>query len=96
VHCYLLRTVVFVDEFNIDSIYGFAKGILGLHLKPEGEEPECYCGDVCKMEVSEDYKTLCQWFWMCNNLAYNPKLSDTEVRNKRLCCEVSYQVLNEF
>jgi hypothetical protein len=29
-----------------------------LHPKPEGEEPECYCGDVRKMEVSGDYKTL--------------------------------------
>jgi hypothetical protein len=29
-----------------------------LHPKPEGEEPECYCGDVCKIEVSSDYKTF--------------------------------------
>jgi hypothetical protein len=31
-----------------------------LHLKSDGEEPECYCSDVCKMEVSADYKTLWQ------------------------------------
>jgi hypothetical protein len=67
-----------------------------LHLKPEGEEPECYCCDVCKMEVSGDYKTLWQRLWMCNNLAYDPKLGDTEVWNNRLCCEVLSQVLNEF
>jgi hypothetical protein len=52
-----------------------------LHWKPEGPEPECYCGDVCKMEVSGDYKTLWQCFWMCNNLAYDPEPDDTEVQN---------------
>jgi hypothetical protein len=30
----------------------------GLHLKPEGEPLECFCGDSCKMNVSGDYKTL--------------------------------------
>jgi hypothetical protein len=25
-----------------------------LHPKPKGEEPECYCGDICKIEVSGD------------------------------------------
>jgi hypothetical protein len=52
-----------------------------LHLKSEGEEPECYCGDVCKMVVSGDYKTLWQQFWMCNNLTYDPEPGDTDVRN---------------
>jgi hypothetical protein len=33
-----------------------------LHSKPEGEEPECYYGDICKMEVADDYKTLWQRF----------------------------------
>jgi hypothetical protein len=56
--CYLLLIVVFVDDFNIDSIDGFDKGMPGLYPKPEGEKPECYCGGVCKMEVSGDYKTL--------------------------------------
>jgi hypothetical protein len=60
-----------------------------LHPKLEGEKSECYCGDVYKMEVSGDYKTLWQRFWMCNNLAYDPKPGDTEVRNNRLCCEFS-------
>jgi hypothetical protein len=70
--------------------------MVALHSKPEDEEPECYCGDVCKMEVSGDYKTLWQWFWMCNNLTYDLESGDTEVRNNRLHCEVSSQVLNEF
>jgi hypothetical protein len=82
VHFYLLLIVVFVDDINIDSIDGFDKGAPGLHTKTEGEEPACYCGDVCKMEVSGDYKTLWQRFWICNNLAYDPEPGDTEVRNK--------------
>jgi hypothetical protein len=68
----------------------------GLLPKPEGEKPECYCGDIYKMEVSGDYKTLWQGFWMCNNLAYDHKPGDMEVRNNRLCCEVSSQILIEF
>jgi hypothetical protein len=52
----------------------------GLHPKPEGEVPECYCGDPCNMNMSGDYKTLWQRFWMCDNLAYDPELGDTEVR----------------
>jgi hypothetical protein len=54
--CYII--IVSIDELDIDSIDGFQKGMTTLHPKPEGEEPECYCGDVCKMEVSGDYKTL--------------------------------------
>jgi hypothetical protein len=92
--CCLLLIVVFVDEFDIDSIDGFEKGMAALHLKPEGEEPECYYYDICKMEVSGDYKTLWQRFWMCNNLTYDPEPCDTEVRNNRSCCEVSFEVLN--
>jgi hypothetical protein len=67
-----------------------------LHPKPEGKEPECYCGDVCKMEVSCDYNTLWQRFWICNNLTYDPEPCDTGVQNNRLGCEVSSQVLNMF
>jgi hypothetical protein len=55
---YLVLIVVPDDELNIDAINGFVKGMRGLHPKPEGEDLECYCGDVCKMEVSSDYKTL--------------------------------------
>jgi hypothetical protein len=77
--CYILLIVVFIDELNIDSIDGFEKTMRGLHPKLEGEEPECYCDDVCKMQVSGDYKTLWQRFWMCNNLAYDPKLGDCVV-----------------
>jgi hypothetical protein len=55
--CYLVLIVVSIDELDIDSIDGFEKGMCELHPKPEGEEHECYCGDVCKLEVSGDYKT---------------------------------------
>jgi hypothetical protein len=79
--CYLLLIAVSIDEFDIDSINGFQKGMAVLHPKLDGEELECYCGDVCKMEVSGVYKTLWQRFWMCNNLAYDPESGDTEVRN---------------
>jgi hypothetical protein len=81
---------------DIDSIDGFEKGMAALHPKLEGEELECYYGDICKMEVLGDYKTLWQLFWMYNNLAYDPELDDTEVWNNRLCCELSSQLLNEF
>jgi hypothetical protein len=67
-----------------------------LHPKPDGEEPTCYYGGICKIEVSGDYKTLWQWFWMCNNLTYDTEPCDTEVHNNRFCCEVSSQVLNVF
>jgi hypothetical protein len=50
----------------------------GLHPKLEGEDLECFCGDVCKM-VSGDYKTLWQRFWMCNNLICNLEPGDMEV-----------------
>jgi hypothetical protein len=56
--CHLLLVVVSIEELDIDSIDGVEKGMAALHPKPEGEEPECYCGDVCKMGVSGDYKTL--------------------------------------
>jgi hypothetical protein len=67
-----------------------------LHLNPEGEDPECYCGDVCKMEVSGDYKTLWQQFYICSNLTYDLEPGHTEVQNNHLCCEVSTLVLNQF
>jgi hypothetical protein len=51
---YILLVVVSVDELDIDSINGFEKIMPELQLKPEGEEPECYCDDVCKMQVSRD------------------------------------------
>jgi hypothetical protein len=34
------------------------KAMPGLHPKPEGEPPECFCGDPYKMNVSGDYKAL--------------------------------------
>jgi hypothetical protein len=47
--CYILFVVVCIDEHDIDSIDGYEKTIPGLHPKPEGEPPECFYGDVCKM-----------------------------------------------
>jgi hypothetical protein len=85
---YILLVVVCIDEYYIDSIDGYEKTIPGLHPKPEGEPPECFCGDVCKMQVSGDYKTLWQRFCMCANLTYVPEPGDTEVRTNRLCCIV--------
>jgi hypothetical protein len=79
VHLLSSFTVVPDDELDIDALGGFAKGMHKLHLKPEGEDLECFCGDVYKMEVSSDYKTLWQLFWMCNNLTYDPKPDDIDV-----------------
>jgi hypothetical protein len=36
---YFLPVVVSIDECDIDSIDGFVKTMLGLHLKSEGKEP---------------------------------------------------------
>jgi hypothetical protein len=58
--CYILLVVVCIDEHDIDSINGYEKTIPGLHPKPEGEPPDCFCGDACKMQMSGDYKTLWQ------------------------------------
>jgi hypothetical protein len=60
--CYILLVVVSFDELDIDSIDKFEKTMPRLHPKQEGEKLECYCGDICKMQVSGDYKILCQWF----------------------------------
>jgi hypothetical protein len=83
--CYIFLVVVFIDDRDIDSIDRFAKTMPGFHLKPEGEVSECYCGDPGKINVSGDYKTLWQRFWMCDNLTYDPKPDDTEVR----MCKIS-------
>jgi hypothetical protein len=77
--CYILLVVVCIEEHDIDSIDGYEKTILGLNSKLDGEPPECFCGDVYKMQVSGDYKTLWQGFWMCDNLAYDLEPGDTEV-----------------
>jgi hypothetical protein len=55
---YLLVTVVSNDELDIDALDGIVKAMHGLHPNLEGEDLECFYGDVCKMEVSDDYKTL--------------------------------------
>jgi hypothetical protein len=58
--CYILVTVVPDDELDIDALDRFVKDMRRLHLKPVGEDPKCFCGDVCTMEVPGDYKTLWQ------------------------------------
>jgi hypothetical protein len=55
---YILLVLVCIDDLDIDSIDMFEKIMHGLHPKQEGEETECYCGDIYKMHVSGDYKTL--------------------------------------
>jgi hypothetical protein len=79
VHLISFFTIVPDDELDVDALDGYGEAMHILHLKPEGDEPECLCGDVCKMEVLGDYKTLWQWYWMCDNLAYDPKPCDMEV-----------------
>jgi hypothetical protein len=93
---YILLVLVCIDGLDIDSVDGFEKTMTGLHPKPEGEEPECYYGDICNMHVLGDYKTLWQRFWMCNNLTYDPVPGDIEVWSHQLCCAILSQVLNEF
>jgi hypothetical protein len=46
---YLLSTIVPDDEIDIDALDGFVKGMRKLHPKPEGENPECFCGDAYKL-----------------------------------------------
>jgi hypothetical protein len=82
---YIFLVVLSIDDHDIDAIDGFAKTMSGLHPKLEDEVLECYCGDQCKMNMSGDYKTLWQWFWMCGNLAYDFELGDTEVH----MCKIS-------
>jgi hypothetical protein len=77
--CFIFLVLVSLDDRDIDAIDGFAKTMPRLHSKPEGEVLECYCSDPCKMNLSGDYKTLWQRFWMCDNLAYDPEPGDTEV-----------------
>jgi hypothetical protein len=78
-YCVIYGHVVPDEELDIDSIDGYKKQIVSLFPKPEGPRLECFCGDTCKMEVSGDYKTLGQRYWMCDNLAYDPKLGQQEV-----------------
>jgi len=32
----------------------------------------CFCGDPCKVDISEDEKTYKQRYWMCSNFAWEP------------------------
>ncbi|XP_066352607.1 uncharacterized protein [Miscanthus floridulus] len=32
----------------------------------------CFCGDPCKIDISEDVATYKQRYWMCSNFAWEP------------------------
>jgi hypothetical protein len=34
--------------------------------------PMCFCGDPCKVDISEDEETYRQRYWMCSNFAWEP------------------------
>jgi hypothetical protein len=34
--------------------------------------PMCFCGDLCKVDISEDEATYKQRYWMCFNFAWEP------------------------
>jgi hypothetical protein len=34
--------------------------------------PMCLCGDLCKVDISEDEETYRQRYWMCPNFAWEP------------------------
>jgi hypothetical protein len=72
-------TVVPNYELGIDTLDQYSKTMCRLHPKAEGESSECFCGDVCKMEVSDDNNTLWQRYWMCDNLTYDSEPGDMEV-----------------
>jgi len=72
-------SVVPDEELDIDSLEGFEGRYPSQFPKPEGPHPTCFCGDTCKMDVSANYKTLWQRYWMCPNLDYDPEPGQTEV-----------------
>ena len=34
--------------------------------------PMCYCGDPCRVAISEEEETYKQRYWMCDNYAFEP------------------------
>nr|AVY91704.1 hypothetical protein Shy3280Sca011_036 [Saccharum hybrid cultivar SP80-3280] len=34
--------------------------------------PMCFCGDPCKVDISEDEATYKQRYWMCSNFTWEP------------------------
>ncbi|WVZ94754.1 hypothetical protein U9M48_040616 [Paspalum notatum var. saurae] len=34
--------------------------------------PMCFCGDPCKMEMSDEEETFRRRYWMCGNWAFDP------------------------
>ncbi|XP_002458457.2 uncharacterized protein LOC8062152 [Sorghum bicolor] len=54
--------------------YGRTTGSPYIHKPlPSGVPvPMCFCGDPCKVEISEDEETYRQRYWMCSNFAWEP------------------------
>ena len=67
------------EELDIDSLEGYDSRYPCHFPKPNGPHPTCFYGDTCKMDVSADYKTLWERYWMCPNLDYDPEPGQTEV-----------------
>jgi hypothetical protein len=68
-----------------DSINGFQKGMAAFHPKPEGPEPECYYGDVCKMEVSRhcgsDFRCVTISLMILNRVIRSYGITDCVVKS---------------
>ncbi|KAF0928991.1 hypothetical protein E2562_011079, partial [Oryza meyeriana var. granulata] len=48
--------------------------------------PMCWCGDDCKVAISEQYHTYQQRYWMCANYAYSlekPKPQGKKGKSKK-------------
>jgi len=54
--------------------YGRTTGSPYIHKPlPSGVPvPMCFCGDPCKVEISEDEETYRQRYWMCSNFVWEP------------------------
>ena len=64
--------LIWLNSFNCS--YGRQRANLyDLKPVPEGvPRPMCFCGDPCKVDISEDEETYRQRYWMCPNYAWEP------------------------
>ncbi|BAS97542.1 Os06g0328500 [Oryza sativa Japonica Group] len=43
-------------------------------LPPPGvKRPMCWCGDECCFQISDDWDSYSQRYWMCRNYSYSPE-----------------------
>ena len=83
-----LFSVGHILSVNIRNYFGCSYGLARespytLKPLPEGVPvPMCYCGDPCKVDVSEDDETYQQRYWMCSNFAWEP----TEKQRRSMLC----------